>query len=126
MNFNKNNKLTLIRTSVFKGCVSLKNITIPEKVKQINQKAFQNCKSLSSAKIGKKVIIIKYNAFKDCKNLRKISFPKNIVSIEKYAFRNSGLTSITLPSKLTTIAPGTFYNCTKLKNVSMGNAITKI
>lgn len=61
------------------------------------------------------VISIGTSAFKNCTGLTSITIPTTVTSIECYAFQECiGLTSITIPSSVTSINERTFYGCSGL------------
>lgn len=78
-------------------------------------------------------------AFYNCVNLWKIVLPESLILIHnpnlnnsnsdvrhKGAFAKTAITHITLPETLTTIPAAAFYQCKKLKSVSLGNNISSI
>lgn len=60
---------------------------------------------------------INENAFKNQTNLKSIHLPESVILIGQDAFRNTGLTSLTIPSKVKYILDGAFSNCKKLTRV---------
>lgn len=91
---------------VFKDCAKLSSVTLPDELTQINGK----------------------NTFENCSALTSIVLPTALTSLGSYAFANSGLTSITIPSKITVIMEGTFKNCKNLSTVTFaeGNNFTMV
>ena len=111
----------------------IKEYVIPEDVTGIGEKAFYNCSGLTSVTIPNSVTTIESSAFSFCNNLTNVTinsnsivsanrtsstslktifgdqvinyvFGENVTSIGDYAFYNcSGLTSITIPSSVTSI-----------------------
>jgi len=68
----------------FGGCGSLKSVTIPEGVTEINY-AFNKCNSLVSVTIPNSVIKIS-DAFSDCEELSTVSIPSSITDIPSDVF----------------------------------------
>ena len=65
--------------------------------------------------------------FKDCSGLTSVKIPSNVTSIGWYAFSGcSGLTSITIPSSVTYIGEHAFENCSGLTSVTIPSSVTKI
>ena len=57
-------------------------------------------------------------AFSDCSGLTSITIPNRVTSIGKYAFRGcSGLTSVIIPSGVTSIGSDAFSGCSGLKHL---------
>ena len=102
----------------FRGCSSLKRITIPDSVKYIGVGAFQNCTSLKSITIPDSVQSIGFLAFDGCKSLKSVTIGNNVRSIESSTFsRCSSLKSITIPDSVTSIKEDAFEYCGSLTTV---------
>ena len=68
---------------------------------------------------GGKAYSINQYAFWNCKNLTSITIPSSVTSIGEYAFYGcKSLTSITIPSSVTSIGDGAFYYCTNLTSIT--------
>lgn len=103
----------------FKGCKSLKEVTINKNITHLPDHLFDGCINLEKVTIEGKVTIGK-KTFKNCKKLKDI--PKNIIGYDKYSFENCvGLTSITLNSPH--IPEGCFRGC---ENLSVINDFDKV
>lgn len=72
-----------------------------------------------------KVIAIDEGAFLDCTELTSITLPSTITSIGKNAFKNSGITSINIPEGITEITAGLFYG-SKITSITIPSSVTKI
>jgi len=90
--------------SAFCGCISLKEITLPEGIVRIG-----------------------FNAFSACASLTRVSLPESVVEIDEYAFSACPeLKEISLPSGITHIRRGTFIKCYKLENLNIPDGVTHI
>ncbi|MCD8344403.1 MAG: leucine-rich repeat domain-containing protein, partial [Oscillospiraceae bacterium] len=65
-------------------------------------------------------------AFEYCESLTSISIPSGVTSIEASTFAQSGLTSITIPSSATSIGTYAFYGCLGLTSVTIPSGVTSI
>ena len=66
-------------------------------------------------------------AFYNCNGLTSITLPSGVTSIGKCAFCGcSGLTSITLPSGVTSIGERTFEGCSGLTSITLPSGVTSI
>ncbi|MBO7557223.1 MAG: leucine-rich repeat domain-containing protein [Bacteroidaceae bacterium] len=74
-----------------------------------------------------KVIAIGMEAFRDCKVLSSIVIPSGVTSIGDYAFYGCmELSSISFPGSVTTIGDNAFYGCSKLVSIIIPNGVTTI
>ncbi|MBO7231137.1 MAG: leucine-rich repeat domain-containing protein, partial [Bacteroidaceae bacterium] len=71
--------------------------------------------------------VIGENAFRNCSGLTSIEIPTSVTSIGEAAFRNcSGLTSIIIPNSVTSIGSSAFEGCTGLTSITIPNSVTSI
>ena len=142
------NSVTSIGDSAFRGCTGLTSITIPQGVTEIGREVFYGCSGLTSIAIPNSVTSIGENTFSGC-NIITATMPTNAIdyilkdhisktnlqtvvinggaSIGEHAFNGcSGLTSITIPSSVTSIGSYAFYNCTGLTSITLPQGVTSI
>ena len=68
-----------------------------------------------------------YAAFSDCSGLTSLTIPSSVTSIGEYAFNGcSGLTSLTIPSSVTSIGESAFYGCSGLTSFTIPSSVTSI
>ena len=68
-----------------------------------------------------------YAAFSDCSGLTSLTIPSSVTSIGEYAFDGcSGLTSLTIPSSVTSIGEYAFYGCSGLTSLTIPSNVTSI
>ncbi len=75
-------------------------------------------------------VTIEPSAFNGCKNLTSFALDNNYKEISSSAFKNSGLTSVTIPTSVKTVSENAFANCEDLttftvngKNTAIYNAV---
>lgn len=132
----------------FETCRYLTSISLPQSLTTIGEYAFSGCYALQAMDLSNtQLTTIKNNAFYDCVAMSSISFPSTLATLEYYAFYNctalteldlsgtavtdipSGvcqgyrydemqLTTLLLPSTITSIGSSAFYNCNKLASFS--------
>ena len=67
------------------------------------------------------------SAFESCSSLTSLTIPSSVTSIGAFAFKGcSGLTSLTIPSGVTSIGESTFYGCSGLINLTIPSSVTSI
>lgn len=80
---------------------------------------------LSGATISENAI--PYMAFSGCSGLTSITLPKKLTSINGYAFQNcSGLTELIIPNSVTIIGNSAFSGCRRLISVTIPSSVTSI
>lgn len=120
----------IIADRAFSDCSSLTSVKIPNSVTHIGKRAFYNCYSLRLITIPDSVMDIGCGAFYECDSLKMplhsahlfaympksysgaYAIPAGIESIANLAFGGcSSLTSIIIPSSVTSIGSGAFIDC---------------
>lgn len=112
-------------TYMFQYCTSLTQISIPAGVTALPNYMFRYCTSLAQIALPESLTTIGQYAFKNCTSLAEIDI-SNVTSIGNYAFNLSGLTEITIPEAIKTLGNQIFNGCSKLKTVTLHNAITSL
>lgn len=114
----------------FKGCSSLRTVTIPDSVKEIGEGAFEgtvwltNESNKNSASKGYVVVRGKLIAYLGTST--EITIPSNVTYIYDYVFRgNTSITKLSFAtgSRLSTIVGETFKGCTSLETVEFRSAM---
>ncbi len=100
-NFEKT-QLTSTPRAVFYQCESLTSITLPPTLKRLGDEAFRYCKSLTSIDLS------------------------SLETAGEYVFSGSGLTSITIPSSMTTVPRDFLSCCDSLRSVTLPEGITTL
>lgn len=146
------NNVTTIKSSNFRGCNSLKTISIstlsklstigneafretpiteihlPESVTEIGRYAFAYCKQLVRVSLPKNNSAFHFSGdytFTDCTALEEINLPNSLASIPNRTFNGcTSLKAITLPGALTTLGYEAFANCTQLTKITIPGTIT--
>ena len=66
-------------------------------------------------------------SFKDCTDITSVTIPTGITSIGDYAFQScTGLTSVTIPGSVTDIGQYVFRDCTGLTSATISEGITNL
>lgn len=143
--------VTKIGGCAFYDYTGLTSISIPDSVTSIGERAFYNCFGLTNVTIPDSATNIGYCAFYNCSNLTNITIPDTVTNIGSQAFKktayyndesnwsngalyignhligvNSSTTEYTIKQGTKTIGGGAFFNCTKLKSITIPNSVTSI
>ena len=126
--------VTEIGSSAFEGCRGLSSLTIPPGVTKIGLYAFKGCSRLTSLTIHSDVTEIGSFAFEGCTGLKDVSFyinsdfeaylTKNHPHIDvncgiEYYLNGKKITSVVIPSTITTLGEYVFQNCRDLTSVTV-------
>ena len=90
-------------------------------------RVYANC--VKAVRFGSGVTSINDSAFYDCSSLTSITIPSSVTSIGPFsgAFYNCiSLRSITIPSRVTSIGASAFYNCRSLTSITIPSIVTSI
>lgn len=125
---------------------NLKKITFPKTLTTVGYASFYGCEALETIILPEGVTWIKDFAFSNCVSLDNVTFPASLKKIGKCSFSNTGLTTLTVPSTVTStdksfqecqklvsakfcagsISDWEFYNCDSLKTVTMTSNVTSV
>lgn len=104
----------------FHGCDNLKNIELPDTIKEMEMGAFAECKNLKHIKLPQNLTVLSPLIFHMCTSLQEITLPDNMQSIAPYAFDEcSSLASVKFPKHLISIEEGAFLQCDSLVSVNI-------
>ena len=109
------------------GCENLKNITLPDTVKVIENLAFYSCKKLEKFSVPKNVTKLGQETFLNCYNLKEFAFNKKLDIIEQGMFSHCmALEHIEIPGNIKEISDSAFNTCLGLKNITFNEGLEKI
>lgn len=117
------------------GCSSLKSIVIPEGVTSIGGSAFHSCINLNSVTIPGSVTNMSSSVFEGCSSLKTagpVGSGSNFefgwkTEIPGYTFNNlKDLTSVVIPSGITSLGTNVFTGCSGLKHLIMPESVISI
>lgn len=110
--------VTVIGRNVFSGCTKLTQISLPETLDWIKYRAFYNCTGLMSVHLPDSITKMSADAFAFCKNIEAINYPEN--------WEITYNTSDNTKSGSSTTWRSPFYECSKLKSVTIPEGTTDI
>ena len=121
------NSVTEIGISTFENCTNLEYMTMPNSVTSIGSSAFYGCSSLTSINIPGGVTRIWSDAFEGCSSLTSINISDGVTEIDSDAFKGcSSLTSITIPDSVTSIGYDAFEDCSSLTSINIPDGVTEL
>ncbi len=103
------------------GCTSIKEVVIPATgATSLGWGACTGCTSLTTVTFeGTNITTLSGSTFKTNTLLKTITLPSLMTTFGTYEFQSSGLTSIDIPSTVTTISSGCFDSCSDLTSVTL-------
>lgn len=116
------NSLSTLKNKMFNGCTSLNNVHIPSGVRIIGNEAFKGCTSLTNLVFDNPIqgllTTIGESAFESC-GLTSVDIPSTVTTVETWAFYgNTNLTTVTIGTGMQYMGSNLFYNCTNLATVN--------
>ncbi len=120
------NSIKTIKSYAFSNCSNLVSLNIPQNLKIVGNFAFNNCINIKSIQLPDSVISIGENAFRSCKGFSNSDLPKYIQTIGSFAFGETDLTSVVIPSSLTSLGNYVFFSCDSLITVEFSNGLTNV
>ena len=124
--------ITKIGSATFYGCTGLTSLSLPSGVTEIGSATFYGCTGLTSLSLPSSITEIDSYAFEGCTGLKDVSFyingdfetylTKDHPCIEvgcgiKYYLNDEEITSIVVPSSVTTLGMYAFQRCSNLQSV---------
>ena len=107
--------------NAFRDCKNLESVSIPDSVAIIDGYAFYECSALKSVKLPPRLESIGTSAFKGT-SISEIEFPEGLEEIGLCAFENcKEIRSVIIPASVNTIGPGAFENCEKLAEIKLAD-----
>lgn len=103
----------------------IRSAVIEQGITKIGNQSLRQLTNLTSVNIADSVTALGMSVFLGCNSLRTIELPDSITTIGAYCFNETGLTSITIPEKVTSITY-CFYACYYLTTVNLPSNLTSI
>ena len=133
--------ITEIDSYAFEGCSGLTSLNLPAGITSIGSYAFKGCSRLTSLTLPAGITKIYDYAFDGCSGLKEIRFCINdnldtyltkghpYIDVDcgiKYYINDKEITSIEIPSNVTTLGNYVFQGCSRLTSLTLPVGITSI
>lgn len=124
--FTMTENLKLIDDHAFDGCANLKKVTFADSAEtKFGEEVFKYCTSLTEADIPSWLEVVPVGMFSGCRKLAKVTIPEGIDEILNNAFSDTALTNVELPESCLYINDGVFQNA-PAKSVKFGSKTQSI
>ena len=110
----------------FYDCISLKSVTLGDKVTLLDYEAFRGCTSIEEIVIPDSVKSVGSSCFYGCTSMKNVMLGDGLTNVKEYTFANCGLEEIVIGDNITSIGDYAFKGCTRMKSAVLGNGLTKI
>ena len=114
--------VTNIGESAFHGCTALSNLTLPDSITEIAGGAFSNCVSLGKVTLPKNLTLLGNGVFENCN--AEIIFPASLKCIP--IMGDNAVTKVNIPEGVKIIGEDAFWACSNLKEITLPSTITSI
>lgn len=131
VNYNATN-CTTMKATCFEGCSALATVNIGEQVAYMPASSFANCTGLTTVNFNATNCSTMGSSssddrcFKGCSAFTTLNIGSNVTKIPSYGFWGTALTSLTIPSSVTTIGNSAFAQCGGLTDIKIPNSVTSI
>lgn len=117
--------VTRIGHRAFQGCSSLETFDMPSTINTLGDYAFAGCSKIQEINLSGVVSFGQY-VFQNCSALESVTFSPDLERIPDYLLSGSGLKTIVIPEGVKDIGVEAFYNCTVLTTVELPSTLTTI
>lgn len=140
-------EVVAIGAEAFYGVDSIKSVTLPSTVTNLQTRAFYTCSNLQTVNFGgttyigesvfhgcdnlqnligfENITYIENHAFYDCSSLTSVSFGDSL-SIGDFAFSGCGLEQVTVPAGVSSLGAGVFRDCSSLTSAEIHSSYYQI
>ena len=123
----KNKPVISLRGNAFSNMPFLKEVNLPDTIKEIRGQAFKNDESIKHIKLPKNLEYLGGGAFYNCTSLEEISLPDTLTYMGGDTFYNAtNLTTVKLSNNLSEIRGNTFEECSSLKTITIPDKVKRI
>lgn len=114
--------VTNIGESAFHGCTALSNLTLPDSITEIDGEAFSNCVSLGKVTLPKNLTLLGNDVFEYCN--AEITFPSSLERIPELGM--NAVRKVNISEGVKIIGEDAFWACSNLKEITLPSTITSI
>lgn len=123
----KGEDVTSLRGNTFSNMPFLKEVELPDTIKEIRGQAFKNDSRLRKVNIPSNLEYLGGGSFKNCKSIKKIELPDTLTYLGGESFQNAkSLKEVKLSENLTEIRGNTFEECKSLKSITIPDKVERI
>lgn len=113
--------------ALFKGCASLKEVSIPSSWRELGDDYFNGCSGLESFTVPDGIARVGGRCFSGCVSLLSVDLPESLLAIDELCFWGCiSLKSVEIPGKIKFLDQGIFNGCSSLESVILPEGLVAI
>ena len=118
--------ISLIGDYAFTGNANLENVILNDGLIEIGAYAFSGLSKLKAITLPNTLTDLGERAFIGCSSLEEINLSTALTKIPLYAFEGVKIANITIPSSVTVIESGAFYECRSLTTIVIPETVQEM
>lgn len=122
----KMSPVTGLEGSVFYGCISLREITLPGTLDSIPNLNFRACANLEKVVIEEGITKLGERVFEECSALREVQLPSTITEIGRGVFQSSGIVNPTFPGSVKVLPNSCYLWCRDMTAFTIEEGVEEI
>lgn len=104
----------------------LERVFLPDSLEELGIYAFAGGKYIKEVRFPSHMTTIPAVSFAECLKLETIEWPEKLEKIDARAFETCNFEKFKIPDTVQSVGDEVFYNCSRLKTITVGKSVRKI